>query len=122
MKFKFKNEFGDLASKSLSFMCPRSHFLVFFGNFLALAVALPNYSKLTHLLNIFLPLFLLSSFYLLPVFTFFMMIAAMLDNLSARMVEAKTRNSEAFIRQQMSLYAQLQRALNFPMMMLVSVG
>ena len=51
-----------------------------------------------------------------------MMIAAMLDNLSARMIEAKIRNNEAFIRQQMALYAQLQRALNFPMMMLVSVG
>ena len=51
-----------------------------------------------------------------------MMIVAMLENLSTRIMETKIRNSEVYIRQQMNLYVRLQKALNLPMLILVSVG
>ena len=99
-----------------------SNFLVFIGNLFAIAVVLPNHSKLTHFLYFFLPLFILSLVTLFPIFNFFLMITAMLDNLSARMVESKARNCESFIRQQINVFAQLQKALNFPMLILMLVG
>ena len=51
-----------------------------------------------------------------------MMIGAMLDNLSEKMRETKKRSNVSYIRQLMDLYEQLQRALNIPMLMLVTMG